>query len=398
MRRLTLLLTCLLVFCLPTLAQSDNLAPINILLDDAQQALDAGDAGTARALVLAARVLITADMVAACTSLEQARDLLDEAGRADAVNTIASFMASARKLIDLCAASSPPGPAVEAAEPLYLLAFYSDTDGNLETDDDREIIVILSDGQHISQTGNPVYSDFPLQWVSSTELLLSSPRDRNFDHLFIWDLASGRVRQITSDESYYYDGNLSPDGGTLAFVWYPDEDIPGEIYTMNIDGSDLTRLTDNDADDLIPVWSPDGRSIVFMSNRSGSWNIFSMDASGGSVRNLTNDSSNNRFPAWSPDGRRIVFGSDRGGTFDIYIMDANGSNLQQLTFHESNAARPAWSPDGRYIFYNLQINSTTFDIYRVDVASGETQAVYEGPGAQFAVRVGPEPVTEWTMP
>ena len=79
-----------------------------------------------------------------------------------------------------------------------------------------------------------------------------------------------------------------------------------------------------------PAWSPDGRTIVFVSGRDGNGEVYAMDADGSSPRNLTQDPAKDVRPAWSPDGRRIAFVSSRDGQSEIYVMNADGSGQRSL--------------------------------------------------------------------
>ena len=106
----------------------------------------------------------------------------------------------------------------------------------------------------------------------------------------------------------------------IAFVSHRDGNM--EIYVMDVNGGDQQRLTENRHDDWTPSWSPDGKRIVFVSNRDGHVDvirglptdeIYVTDADGGNQQNLTNDPNDDRNPSWSPDGKRIAFVSDRDG-------------------------------------------------------------------------------------
>ncbi|HEV2820785.1 MAG TPA: hypothetical protein VGW11_09785, partial [Solirubrobacteraceae bacterium] len=110
------------------------------------------------------------------------------------------------------------------------------------------------------------------------------------------------------------------------------------IYTMNPDGTGLTRLTDSPGEDSGPVWSPDGTQIAFQSRRSGDLEIYRMDADGSNVTRLTDNDSGtplenfDAFATWSPDGERIAWTSARDGDFEVYSMSArDGSDVQRLT-------------------------------------------------------------------
>jgi hypothetical protein len=94
------------------------------------------------------------------------------------------------------------------------------------------------------------------------------------------------------------------------------------------------------------------RLLAFVSGQSGNSDIYIMHADGTGLTNLTNDPANDSDPFWSPDGKRIAFMSDRGGSTQIYLMDADGSNLVQLTNAEGGSSFDGtsynpWSPDGR---------------------------------------------------
>jgi len=82
---------------------------------------------------------------------------------------------------------------------------------------------------------------------------------------------------------------------------------------MNVDGSDQRRLTETDAGESFPAWSPDGTEISFDSDRDGNWEIYVMASDGSDLRRLTNDPADDWITSWSPDGSQIVFESKRDG-------------------------------------------------------------------------------------
>lgn len=135
----------------------------------------------------------------------------------------------------------------------------------------------------------------------------------------------------------------------IAFV--STRDGNPEIYVMNPDGSDQTRLTYNSADDAELAWSPEGGRIAFFSNRDGNDEIYVMNADGSEQTRLTRNETSDSSPAWSPNGQRIVFESDREGNSDIYIMKTDGSAQTRLTNHPAAEWHPSWSPDGRLIAF-----------------------------------------------
>jgi len=213
--------------------------------------------------------------------------------------------------------------------------------------------------------------------------------------------------------------------GLIAF--YSGRDGAAEIYTMNSDGSNQRRLTNNAFDDDSPVWSPDGRQIAFLSDRDDPQagkcfpncrtQIYVMDADGSNERKLLTtdfaalhpdwhpdgtrlsfDSESNLrgniyvvnadgtgmqvliengfWADWSPDGAQIVFASNRDGNVEIYVANADGSDQKRLTENSTLEVFPDWSPDGRRIAYSKLPQKQVY-VMNAD-GSGEQQVTRQG--------------------
>lgn len=158
----------------------------------------------------------------------------------------------------------------------------------------------------------------------------------------------------------------------------------GEVWVMERDGSQQTRLTNNAVFDGLPAFSPDGERIAFTSRRESvgaqvNDEIFLMDpkdddgdGNGDNLTRITFTDTENEFqPAFSPDGNRIAFTSSQNGN-EIFVMDADGTNRVRLTDNAARDARPAFSPRGDRIAFTSNRPGpdgfTDDEIYVMDAA------------------------------
>jgi Tol biopolymer transport system component len=178
-------------------------------------------------------------------------------------------------------------------------------------------------------------------WSPDGKYLAFAAKRGPRDDIVIVDVARNKqVGRIQLKLSGVTTPAWSPDGERLVFTGY-DGGI-SDLYTVNRDGSGLRRLTSDKYGDLHPVWSPDGRTIAFATDRGpetnfttlafGNFRIALYDLGTGSVRVLDHmDQGKNVSPQWSPDGKSIAFISDRTGVSDIFLYDLTDGQLYQLT-------------------------------------------------------------------
>lgn len=127
-----------------------------------------------------------------------------------------------------------------------------------------------------------------------------------------------------------------------------------QIYSANVDGSGLERLTQSRAVEVEPKVSPNGNEVVFVSGRAGTPQIYKMNLDGANVERLTPGEGQCANPAWHPKGEIIAFSWTRGfepGTFNIFVMDVASRRFDQLTHGVGRNENPTWAPDGRHLVF-----------------------------------------------
>ena len=217
------------------------------------------------------------------------------------------------------------------------------------------------------------------------KIAFSSWRDGNAE-IYVMNADGSNQTRLTNSTAHEDAPKWSPDGTRIAFSSMRDGNW--EIYVMNADGSNQTRLTVNPAADVAVNWSPDGTKITFSSMRDGTfssmyegnWEIYIMNADGSNQTLLTNKLDNT--PAWSSDGARIAFASRRDGNCEIYVMNADGSNQTRLTNNPAWDWIPAWSPDGSKIAFTsaeVGMESTNTDIIVMNSDGSNRMKLTQGP-------------------
>jgi Tol biopolymer transport system component len=192
----------------------------------------------------------------------------------------------------------------------------------------------------------------------------------------------------------------SPDGKWIAFQ--SNRSGSSQIWVMPAGGGTPRKVT-SEPDSvsaagrrmptrvMTPTWSPDSKTILFVSTRSGPYNIYAIPLAGGTKpKPLSHAGGSQRFPVYSPDGQRICFPSSRGDPnslygFNLYMMTAageiNGPPARQLTYSKGSPGHPVWSPDGKWVAYV----SKDFDSTRTVSVGGGMQAKQSALFSQFRV-------------
>ena len=213
----------------------------------------------------------------------------------------------------------------------------------------------------------------------------------------------------------------------IAFM--SNRDTNFEIYMMERDGTELTRLTDlSEVNKVLPAWSPRSRALAFLTNQvgeddyqlirsddegqnqqllsadlvvapgpinwspTGEWvsfgagrdaeaEVYIADAQGENIINLSNNPGEDLFGDWSPDGRELLIVSGRDeGNLVIYMVGVEGGEPIQITNPMFNSGRPVWSPDGEKIAFMTNRDGGDIEVYSIDTGNGELLRLTDSPG------------------
>jgi Tol biopolymer transport system component len=279
--------------------------------------------------------------------------------------------------------SAPPSPTPPTlADSENVIAYVTTAPGASIT----TLFVMNPDGSNPRQLLNR-YADHPL-WSPNGRWIVFGGNG-----LTILHVATGAWVELMQGEQYFPNPQWSPDSQRILVTTRTQNNL--EIQMVHVVSGAYNNITANPADDYDPDWSPDGRSIVFISERHGQPDVYRMDIDGSDVVRLT-EAGMATNPVYSPDGSQIAWSSGDS----IHIMDADGGNARWLT----EGIMPIWSPDGQKIVYKVyDLNTREYNLEIVDV-SGEnrirllpqplltphvswspdgTQLLVEGQGAAF---------------
>src|SRR5713226_2747917 len=146
------------------------------------------------------------------------------------------------------------------------------------------------------------------------------------------------------------DHGISPDGTQLAISDNSQEEHQSLVYIVPIGGGVPRRITQK-SPSYWHGWSPDGKTLAFVGERNGEFDIYAIPAEGGEEKQLTAAKGLDDGPEYTPDGKYIYFNSERTGHMQIWRMRADGSEQEQVTFGEENDWFPHLSPDGRQMVF-----------------------------------------------
>jgi len=214
--------------------------------------------------------------------------------------------------------------------------------------EEPDVYLVNTDGEKLRLTDHPANDGGPAISPDGTRVAFTSDRSSDDLDIFVMDIDGSNVMQLTFDDAKESSPDWSPDGSQIAYRKRVDGN--DDIWVMDADGSNQHLLVGGPASEYDPDWSPDGSTIAFISDESGNFDIWTFPADGpvsigapsltaAGATQITDHAATDEYPDWSPDGRFIVFASDRYGFPGVWVMRADGSDASNLLWDY-----PVWNP------------------------------------------------------
>lgn len=255
---------------------------------------------------------------------------------------------------------------------------------------DGKRVVFIKDGEsprnvYLANADGSDERRLPLNYPPSawspdgTKFVYGSPVAAGNHDIFVYDIESRSSVNLTNTPTFEADPLFSPDGKQILFVGATNGS--NDAYVMDVDGSNVRRLTDHPAVDAFPVLSPDGTQVVFDSNREGENSdiyLKNLDDDAPPVK-LTQLASNeeHRANCWSPDGTRMVITSDQGGKNNIYVMQVEPYKARLfLADPEADLQYPSWAPDGSKLVYQAKFEDRSMAVRWRNVISADSTTIF----------------------
>lgn len=195
-------------------------------------------------------------------------------------------------------------------------------------------------------------------WNSITHKIVFSSSREPHDEIFIIDENGNpgdEIKITDREDKVAYEPSFSPDGQWVVFESHKlDVEGNGIITKYKIDGTESYQsLTDIDDDCRQPNWSPAGNLILYQKFADGQWDIWVMNTNGTNHTKVTSGAGDKTDASFSPDGQWIVYSSDEGELefANLFIIPVSEGNSMRVTYHDGYDGAPSWSPDGNKIAF-----------------------------------------------
>jgi TolB protein len=204
--------------------------------------------------------------------------------------------------------------------------------------------------------------------IFTSKIVFVSDRDGN-DELYMMDFDGQNQTRLTFNTIRDYTPAWSADGTKIAYTSY--KNLNAGLYMLDLEAGKVSPVSTRGTN-FSPSFSPDGKKLAFCSSMDGNTEIYVANVDGKNIKRLTFNEAIDASPSWSPTSREITFISDRSGLGQpqVYIMDAEGSNVRRVSFGGTYHDAPAWSPTGDRIVYVSRVENI-FDLYVLNLRSSQ---------------------------
>jgi TolB protein len=196
--------------------------------------------------------------------------------------------------------------------------------------------------------------------------------------IFVMDIDGNNAVQLTKGGSLNLLPSYSPDGRSILFTSYR-ADNP-DLWELTIADGSVKRLSNRPGLNTGGRLSPDGSKIALTLSQDGNSEVYLLDRSGAILKRLTSSWGIDTSPSWSPDGKQIAFVSSRAGTPQLYVMSADGGEPKRITFQGNYNQTPAFSPRGTHVAFTARDERNVFDIFVLDLRKNEIKRITQDQG------------------
>lgn len=248
-----------------------------------------------------------------------------------------------------------------------------------------EILLKVEGRDPENLTNHPALDTFPAWSPDGSRIAFASNRD-NATNIYVMNADGTEVTKVTDvtakDKAYCQCPSWSPDGESIAYQRRAGNE--SQLYTVNMECGRVRHIADNAWD---PAWSPGGDKIAFCSLKSDGWYLCTVEPDGAKLTEIvpSDNKAGYVYPAWSPDGKRIAFSKPVNAAHNIRTVDPDGKNDKQVSTIGGMNSHASWSADGKRIYYYHNFDDTNWRWEVADLESGKIEPVKDWKPAPYII-------------